>query len=87
MPLFALILLILFGLVILTGFVLSLIAGIRPVPRFDMRWLFPTPPPNDFFFLIRTLAETDNLWHPGRGDLPDLSGDAPAPEFPNHPME
>ena len=87
MPLFALILFIFFGLVILTGFVLSLIAGIRPVPRFDLRQLFPTPPPNDFFFLIRTLTMTDTLWHPGRGDLPDPTGDAPAPEFPTHPME
>jgi hypothetical protein len=87
MPLFALILLTLFALVILTGFILSLIAGIRPVPRFDLRQLFPTPPPNDFFFLIRTLTMTDTLWHPGRGDLPDPSGEAPAPEFPTHPME
>jgi len=87
MPLFALILLTLFALVILTGFILSLIAGIRPVPRFDLRRLFPAPPPDDFFFLIRTLAGTDTLWHPGRGDLPDQSGDAPAPEFPNQPME
>jgi hypothetical protein len=87
MPLFAQIFLTLFALVILTGFILALIAGIRPVPRFDLRRLFPTPPPNDFFFLIRTLAGIDNLWHPGRGDLPDPSGDALAPEFPNHPME
>ena len=87
MPLFALILLILFGLVILTGVILSLIAGIRPVPRFDLRRLFPTPPPNDFFFLILTLTGTDTLWHPGGGDLPDPSGEAPAPEFPNQPME
>ena len=87
MPLFALILLILFALVILTGVVLSLIAGIQPVPRFDLRRLFPAPPPNDFFSLIRTLTMTDTLWHPGRGDLPDPSGEAPAPEFPNQPME
>ncbi len=87
MPLFALTLLIFFGLVILTGVVLSLIAGIRPMPRFDLRRLFPTPPPNDFFSLVRTLTMTDTLWHPGRGDLPDPTGDAPAPEFPNHPME
>jgi hypothetical protein len=87
MPLFAQIFLILFALVILTGFILALIAGIRPVPRFDLRRLFPTPPQNDFFSLIRMLTEADPLWHPGRGDLPDPTGDAPAPEFPNHPME
>jgi hypothetical protein len=87
MPLFTLTLLILFGLVILTGVVLSLIAGIRLVPRFDLRRLFPTPPPNGFFSLVRTLTMTDTLWDPGRGDLPDPTGDAPAPEFPNHLME
>jgi len=87
MPLFAIILLVLFGLVVLTGIILSLIAGIWPLPRLDLRRLFPTPPPNDFFFLVRTLAGTENLWHPGRGDLPDPMGDAPAPEFPNYPME
>jgi len=87
MPLFAIILLVLFGLVVLTGFVLALITGIRPVPRFDLRRLFPTPPPNDFFTLIRALTMTDTLWHPGRDDLPDPTGDAPAPDFPNQPME
>jgi len=87
MSIFALILLILFGLIILTGFILSLIAGIRPVPRFDLRRLFPTPPQNDFFSMIRMLTEADPLWHPGRGDLPDPSGEAPAPEFPNHSMD
>jgi len=87
MPLFALILLILFGLIVLTGFILSLVAGIRPVPRFDLRRFFPTPPSNDFFSWVRTLTMTDTLWHPGRGDLPDPTGDAIAPEFPNHPME
>ena len=87
MPLFALILLILCGLVVLTGFILALIAGIRSVPSFDLRRLFPTPPSNDFFSLIRTLTMTDTLWHPCRGDLPDPTGDAPAPDFPNQPME
>jgi len=87
MPLFALILLILFGLIVLTGFILSLVAGIRPVPHFDLRRLFPTPPPDDFYFLIRTLTMTDTLWHPGRGDLPDPTADALAPDFPNQPME
>jgi hypothetical protein len=87
MPLFAILLLILFSLVVLTGIILSLIAGIRPVPRFDLCRLFPTPPTNDFFSLIRILTDTDPLWHPGRGDLPDPSGEAPAPEFPNHSME
>jgi hypothetical protein len=85
--LFAVILLILFALVILTGVILSRVAGIWPGLRFDLRRLFPTPPPNDFFSLIRILTDTDPLWHPGRGDLPDPSGDAPAPEFPYHPME
>ena len=83
----ALILLILFGLIVLTGFILSLAAGIRPAPRINPRLLLPDTPPNDFFSLIRTLTMTDPLWHPGRGDLPDPSGDAPAPEFPTHPME
>ena len=55
MPLFALILFVLFGLVVLTGVILALIAGIRPAPRFDLRRLFPAPPPNDFFSLIRVL--------------------------------
>jgi hypothetical protein len=87
MPLFALILLILFGLIVLTGVILSLLAGIRPVPRFNLRRLFPIPPSNDFFSLIRMLNDPDPLWHPGRGDLPDPTGDAPAPDFPNHPME
>jgi len=71
MHLFPLILLILFGLVVLTGFILALIAGIRPVPRLDLHRLFPTPPQNEFFSLIRTLSNLDPLWHPGRGDLPD----------------
>jgi hypothetical protein len=48
---------------------------------------FPTVPLNDFFQLVRILTMTNTLWHPGRGDLPDPSGEAPAPEFPNHPME
>lgn len=87
MPLFALILLVLFGLVVLTGFILALIAGIRPVPRFDLRRLFPTPPRNEFFSLIRMLTGPDSLWHPGRGDLPDPTAEPPASEFPNHTME
>ena len=87
MPLFALILLILCGLVILTGVILALIAGIRPVPRFDLRWLFPASPQNDLFWLIRLLTDADILWHPGQGDLPDQSAGATAPEFPTYPME
>jgi hypothetical protein len=87
MLLFAIILLILFGLVILTGVILSLIVGIRPVQRFDLRRLFPTLPPNDFFSLIRILTYADPLWHTGRGDIPDPVAEAPAPEFPTHPME
>ena len=83
MPILALILLIVFALVVLAGFILSLAAGLRPVPRLP----FPTAPQNDFFQLVRILTKTNTLWHPGRGDLPDPSGEAPAPEFPNHPME
>jgi hypothetical protein len=83
----ALILLILFGLIVLTGFILSLVAGIRLVPRFNPRQLLPDTPQNDFFSLIRILTDTDPLWHPGRGDLPDPTADTPAPDFPNHPME
>ena len=69
--LIALIILIVLGLVILTGIILSLAAGLRSVPRFRVRLLFPTAPQNDFFELVRTLNQTDTLWHPGRGDLPD----------------
>ena len=69
--LIALIILIVLGLVILTGIILSLAAGLRPVPRFRVRLLFPTAPQNDFFELVRTLNQTDTLWHPGRGDMPD----------------
>ena len=79
----ALILLILFGLIVLTGFILSLAAGMRPAPRLP----FPTVPQNDLFQFIRILTMTDTLWHPGRGDLPDPTGDTPAPEFPNSSME
>jgi hypothetical protein len=85
MPILALILLIVFALVVLTGFILSLIAESRPVPRLPLP--FPTVPQNEFFQLVRILTMTDTLWHPGRGDLPDPTGVAPAPEFPNHPME
>ena len=89
--LIALIILIVLGLVILTGIILSLAAGLRPVPRIRVRQHIPTAPQNDFFELVRTLNQTDTLWHPGRGDLPDptaadgtgeLSGLLP----PNLPM-
>jgi hypothetical protein len=83
MNVLALILLIIFALVVLTGFILSLAAGLRPVSRLP----FPTAPQNDFFQHVRILTMTDTLWHPGRGDLPDLSGEAPAPEFPKYSME
>jgi hypothetical protein len=69
--LIALIVLIVLAVVVLTGIILSLVAGLRPVPRFNPRLLFPTVPRNDFFWLVRTLTQTDGLWHPGRGDLPD----------------
>jgi hypothetical protein len=69
--LIALIILIVLALVVLTGFILSLVAGMRPVPRFRARLPFPTEPQNDFFWLVRTLTMTDTLWHPGQGDLPD----------------
>ena len=55
MPYFALISLILFGLIIPTGFVLSLIAGIQPVPRYDMRRLLPTPP-HSMRWIVRGLG-------------------------------
>ena len=89
--LIALIILIVLAVVVLTGIILSLAAGLRPVPRFKPRLLFPTAPQNDFFDLLRTLPLADTLWHPGRGDLPDptaadgtgeLSGLLP----PNLPM-
>ena len=89
--LIALIILIVLAVVVLTGIILSLAAGLRPVPRFNPRLLFPTAPQNDFFELARMLPLTDTLWHPGRGDLPDptatdgtgeLSGLLP----PNLPM-
>jgi len=83
MTILALTLLIVFALIALTGVILSLAASLRPIPRLP----FPTVPLNDFFQLVRILTMTNTLWHPGRGDLPDPSGEAPAPEFPNHPME
>lgn len=83
MTIFALILLIVFALVVLAGSILSLAACLRPTPRLP----FPTVPQNDFFHLVRILTMTDTLWHPGRGDLPDPSGEALVPEFSNHPME
>jgi len=85
MNILALILLIVFALVVLTGFILSLVAGLRIIPYLPLP--FPAAPQDDSFDLVRTLTMTDTLWHPGRGDLPDPSGDAPAPEFPNQPME
>ncbi len=84
---FALIILIVLGVVVLAGLVLSLAAGLRPMPRFNPRLLFPIALRNDFFDLVRTLTQTGDLWHPGRGDLPDPTGDIPAPEIPNIPME
>ena len=89
---FALIILIVLGVVVLAGVVLSLAAGLRPMTRFNPRLLFPTDPRNDFFDLVRTLTQAGDLWHPGRGDLPDptaadgtgeLSGLLP----PNPPMQ
>jgi hypothetical protein len=72
--LITLIILIVLALVVLTGIILSLVAGLRPVPRFNPRLLFPTAPHNDFFELVRTLTQMDTLWYPGRGDLPDPAG-------------
>jgi hypothetical protein len=80
---FALILLLVFALVILAGFILPLEAGLWPVPCLP----FPTAPQNDFFQLVRILTMTNTLWHPGRRDLPNPSGEASDPDFPNHPME
>ncbi len=85
MPILALILLIIFALVVLTGFILSLVAGLRPVPRLPPP--FPTASENDFFQFVRILTMPDTLWHPGRGDLPDPTADTPAPDFLNHTME
>lgn len=68
---FALIILIVLAAVVLAGIILSLAAGLRPMPRFNPRLLFPTAPRNDFFDLVRTLTQAGDLWHPGRGDLPD----------------
>jgi hypothetical protein len=90
--LIALIILIVLALVVLTGIVLSLAAGLWPIPRVNLSLLFPTAPRNDFFDLVRTLTQAGDLWHPGRGDLPDptaadgtgeLSGLLP----PNPPMQ
>jgi hypothetical protein len=83
MPILFLILLIILALVVLTGVILSLISGLFPVPRLP----FPPEPQKDFFQLIRTITITDILWHPGRGDLPDPSGEITPPDLPNHPME
>ena len=90
--LIALIILIVLAVVVLTGIILSLAAGLRPVPRFNPWLLFPTAPQNDFFELVRTLTQTDTLWHPGRGDLPDptaVDGTGELSELlpPNLPMQ
>jgi len=87
MVLFIFILLILLALVALTGVILSLITGIRLMPRFDLRHIFPTPPWDELFLLFWMLNDPDPLWHPGRGDLPDPMGETSAADFPNHPME
>ena len=89
---FALIILIVLGVVVLAGVVLSLAAGLRPLPRFHLSLLFPTAPRNDFFDLVRTLIQTGDLWHPGRGDLPDpTAGDGTGEPSgflpPNFPMQ
>jgi hypothetical protein len=83
MPILFLILLIILALVVLTGVILSLISGLFIVPRLP----FPPDPQNDLFQLVRIFTMTDTLWHPGRGDLPDSTGEIPPPELPNHPME
>jgi hypothetical protein len=89
--LIALIFLIVFALVVLTGIILSLVAGLRPVQRLSSRLPFPAASQNDFFLMVRTFTQTDPLWHPGRGDLPDPTGEdqlgemiVPAP--PNIPF-
>ncbi len=83
----ALILLIIFALVILAGFVMTLIASIRSISRFDFLMPFTKALEDDFFTLIRTLNQVNTLWHPGRGDLPDPSEEASTHDFPTHPME
>lgn len=89
--LIALIFLIIFGLVVLTGIILALAAGLWPILRLDFRLPFPAASQEDFFLLLRTLIQSDSLWHSGRGDLPDPTGEdqlgemiVPAP--PNIPF-
>jgi hypothetical protein len=67
----ALIISVVFALIVLAGWILSLVAGLRSFPRFKFRIPFPSVPRNDFFDLVRTLTQANDLWHPGRGDLPD----------------
>ncbi len=85
--LIVLILLTIFALVVLAGFILLLIAGIRSKPRFDFLLPFTKALEDDFFTLIRSLTQVNTLWHPGRGDLPDPSEEASTHDFPTHPME
>ena len=73
MPILFLILLIILALVVLTSVILSLISGLFPVPRLP----YPPEPQDDVFQLLRTIMLTDLLWHPGRGNLPDPSGEIP----------
>jgi hypothetical protein len=83
----ALILLILFALVVLAGFVLALIAGIQYKPRFGFLLPFTKALEDDFFTLIWMLNQVNTLWHPGRGYLPNPSEDTSTHDFPTHPME
>jgi hypothetical protein len=89
--LIALIFLIVFGLVVLAGIILSLAAGLRTVPRQGFRLPFQPAPDNDFFPLVLMLTQVDPLWHPGLGNLPDPTGDGQPgeitiPTTPNIPF-
>ncbi len=83
----ALILLIIFALVVLTGLVLALIAGIQYTPRFGFLLPITTALEDDFLTLVRTLSQIKTLWHPGRGDMPNSSENASTYDFPTHPTE
>ncbi len=90
--LIALIILIVLAAVVLTGIILSLVAGMRPMPRLGTRMQFPVVPNNGFFDLVRTLTMASNLWHLGRGDLPDPTAEDGTSELsgllpPNPPMQ
>jgi hypothetical protein len=81
----ALIILIVLALVVLASIILSIAAGLPAIPRF--RFPFPIETRNDFFDLVRNLNQSGDLWHPGRGDLPDPTAGDGTNGLPGSPMQ